>query len=72
MGKLQGGLVGVRPDPDHQFLPHHPDRHVAGDEKGDAAEHLLLGHRRPGGMVRENLANAVGEPFVVGHGTHAA
>jgi hypothetical protein len=38
-------------------LPADPDRHVAGEEEGDPAEHLLL---RDGGSIREYPPDALG------------
>ena len=40
------------------------DRHVAADQEGEPAEHLLL--RQPD-LAVEQLADAIGELFVVGH-----
>jgi len=41
------------------------DGHVSPDQKGQATEHPLLGHV---GLAGDQLADAIGEVFVVGHG----
>jgi len=53
-------------------LPARGDRHVAADQEGEPAEHLLLGQP---GLVADQVADAARELLVVGHrsdGTPAA
>ncbi len=60
-------LVGVRWVGTNQqtALTAGRDRHVATDEEGKSAEHLLLGHVRFAG---HQLANPTGKVFVIRHG----
>jgi hypothetical protein len=49
---------------EHAALPAGADRHVAADEEGEAAEHLLLGQL---GVGPDQVPDAPGEGFVIGH-----
>jgi hypothetical protein len=53
----------VDPHPD-STLAARRDGHVAADQEGEPAEHLLLGQR---GFVRDQIAYPVGKHRVVGH-----
>jgi hypothetical protein len=50
---------------EHSALTARRHGHVAIDEEGEAPEHLLLGQP---GLVGQQLADALREIFVVGHG----
>src|SRR6266508_1694225 len=45
-GLPEQGVRLRRLDPDDEILPMHADGHVAAEEKGDPAEHLLLDYAR--------------------------
>src|SRR5207342_3131850 len=66
--RLRGGdePVGGRGVDPHEdpALAARRDRHVAADQEGEAAEHLLL---RYAGLPRDELTDPVGEILVVGH-----
>ena len=57
------GLLGIDAHED-AALAARGDRHVAADQEGEAAEHLLL---REALLAGHQLADPVGEVFVVGH-----
>ena len=63
LGHKRVGVLGV--DTDHQAaLAAGPHGHVAADEEGETSEHLLF---RDVGLAGDQLADAVGEIFVVRH-----
>ena len=57
------GLRGIDADED-PALAARGDRHVAADQEGEPAEHLLLGQA---GLVADQVADPIGELLVVGH-----
>jgi hypothetical protein len=63
LGEKHIGLLGI--DPDHQAsLTAGRDRNSAADEEDEASEHRLLADV---GLAGDQLTNAIGEIFVVGH-----
>jgi hypothetical protein len=59
------GVRQLRIDTDHAAaLAAGGDRHVSGDEEGQAAEHLLLGQI---GIAADEAPDPIGKVLVVGH-----